>query len=136
PMVQCCWRYIVMITRRCFNALAAVSALAFKRSHAPSLARRGAAERAHPVRRPPRRQLKRSRPVMSSAPASGSLAPSPGAEGASMERARSLLDMSKLLSMLSAHQRADHPNPAEAQWRWRGERREPGRLNVRDHHAC
>ena len=27
PVVQCCWRYIVMITRRCF-ALAAASALA------------------------------------------------------------------------------------------------------------
>jgi hypothetical protein len=29
-----------------------------------------------------------------------------------------------------------HPNPAEAQWRWRGERSEPVRLSVRDRHSC
>ena len=26
--------------------------------------------------------------------------------------------------------------PAEAQWRWRGERSEPVRLGVHDHHSC
>jgi hypothetical protein len=41
-------------------------------------------------------------------------------ERALMARARLLLDISKLLSIGSAQQRAHHANPAEAHWRWRG----------------
>ena len=32
--------------------------------------------------------------------------------------------------------RRRHPNPAEAQWRWRGERSEPVRLSVHGRHSC
>ncbi len=60
-----------------------------------------------------------------------------GAERALLDRARLLLDMSKLLSMVSRRNSAPHhPNPAEAKWRWRGERSEPVRLSFRDHHSC
>ena len=51
-------------------------------------------------------------------------------------RARLLLDMSNSSPWCRRNSAPHHPNPAEAQWRWRGERSEPVRLSVRDHHSC
>ena len=44
-------------------------------------------------------------------------------------------ERSSMHSMLRAAARRHHPNPAEADRRWRGERSKPVRLGVRDHHT-
>jgi hypothetical protein len=55
------------------------------------------------------------------------------AERALIDRARLLLDMSKLLSMVSAQCAPHHPNPRRPNGAGGGERSEPVRLSVRAH---
>jgi hypothetical protein len=60
------------------------------------------------------------------------------AERGLIDRARLLLDIAKLLCMVSAHQRAAPPKPRGGQWRWRGQRSEPvweGSASVSTIHA-
>ncbi|MGB7454825.1 MAG: hypothetical protein WBM51_04010, partial [Pseudolabrys sp.] len=57
-------------------------------------------------------------------------------ERALMARARLLLDISKLLSTGSAQQRAATTQTPRRPTGAGGEKSEPLRLGVRDHHAC